>query len=83
MEEEWSEKKWKKNGVGNISSRLYKKSTTKKKDSKRERVHTLYYVFRPETPLLLFKNDGRRRRRKKLDDDDDGRMDPVRATAGG
>jgi len=29
----------------------------------------------------LFKNDGRRRRRKKLDDD--GRMDPVRATAGG
>ena len=70
--------------MGNISSLdSIKRALRLKKDSKRERerVSTLYYVFRPETPLLLFKNDGRRRRRKKLDDD--GRMDPVRATAGG
>ena len=63
-----------------LLSRLYKKSTTtQERLEERERVSTLYYVFRPETPLL-FKNDGRRRRRTK---NDDGRMDPVRATAGG
>ena len=50
-----------------------------KRKTRRERESTLYYVFRPETPLL-FKNDGRRRRTKN---DDNGRMDPVRATAGG
>ena len=62
-----------------LLSRLYKKSTTtQERLEERERVSTLYYVFRPETPLLF--NDGRRRT-KKLDDD--GRMDPVRATAGG